>query len=93
MRDHEAGALMGMFMHALQFKYGQFRHQTGLHTVQKWFVHVSVARTFVARASPVKCDSGAHINVSTCSTVCRRHEYPTNGPTGDPGMVTLPREP
>ena len=30
------------------------------------------------------------LNVSTCSVVCRRHEYPTNGLTGDPGMVRLP---
>ena len=30
MRDCEAGALVGMFMHASGFKYGQFRCQTGL---------------------------------------------------------------
>ena len=30
------------------------------------------------------------LNVSTCSVVCCRHEDPTNGPTGDPGMVRLP---
>ena len=61
MRDREAGALAGTFMHASRFKYGRFRRQTDLHTVQKRFAHVSVARTFVARASPVKCDSVAHI--------------------------------
>ena len=61
MRDREADALAGMFVHASRFKYGQFRRQTGLHAVQKRFVRVSVAQTFVARASPVKCDSVAHI--------------------------------
>ena len=30
------------------------------------------------------------LNVSTCSIVCRRHDDPTNDPTGDPGMVRLP---
>ena len=30
------------------------------------------------------------LNVSMCSIVCRHHEDPTNGPTGDPGMVRLP---
>ena len=30
------------------------------------------------------------LNVSTCSTVCRRHDDPMNGPTGDLGMVRLP---
>ena len=33
----------------------------GLHAVQKWFARVSVARMLVARASPIKCDSVAHI--------------------------------
>ena len=30
------------------------------------------------------------LNVSTCKVVCRRHDVPTNGPTGDPSMVRLP---
>ena len=30
------------------------------------------------------------LNVSTCKVVCRRHDDPTNGPTGDPSMVRLP---
>ena len=30
------------------------------------------------------------LNVSTCIIVCRRHDDPTNGPMGDPGMVRLP---
>ena len=33
----------------------------GLRVVQKRFAHVSVARTFVACASPIKYDSVAHI--------------------------------
>ena len=61
MRDREAGVLAGMFAHASRFKYGQFRRQTGLRVVQKWFARGSVARMFVVRASPVKCDSVAHI--------------------------------
>ena len=28
--------------------------------------------------------------VSTCKVVCRRHDDPTNGRTGDPSMVMLP---
>ena len=61
MRDREAGALAGTLMHALRFKYGRFRRQTDLRAVQKRFARVSVARTFGARASPVKWDSVAHI--------------------------------
>ena len=30
------------------------------------------------------------LNVSTRIIVCRRHDDPTNGPMGDPGMVRLP---
>ena len=30
------------------------------------------------------------LNVSTCRVVCRRHDDPMNGPTGDPSMVRLP---
>ena len=30
------------------------------------------------------------LNVSTCKLVCRRHDDPTNGPTGDPSMARLP---
>ena len=50
MRDREADVLVGMFMHASQFKYEQFNRQTGLRAVQKRFARVSVARTFLARA-------------------------------------------
>ena len=63
MRDREAGALAGMFTHASQFKYGQFRRQAGLRAVQKRFARVSVTRTFVVRALPVKCDSVTHIKL------------------------------
>ena len=61
MRDREAGALTGTFTHASRFKYGQFRCQMGLRTVQKRFARVSVAHMFVVRVSPVKCDSVTHI--------------------------------
>ena len=30
------------------------------------------------------------LDVSTAKGVCRRHDDPTNGPTGDPSMVMLP---
>ena len=53
MRDREAGALVGTFAHASRFKYGQCK--------PKRIARVSVARTFVACALPVKCDSVAHI--------------------------------
>ena len=87
MCDREARTLAGTFTHTSRFKYGQFRRQTGLRAVQKWFARVSVAHTFVVHASPVKCDSVAHIQRKV---VCRRHDDPTNGPTGDPSMVRLP---
>ena len=61
MRDREADTLAGTFALASRFKYGQFRHQTGLRMVQKRFARVSVAHTFVTCASQVKCDSVAHI--------------------------------
>ena len=31
--------------------------------------------------------------VSTCKVVCRRHDDPTNGPTGGPRMAMLPYAP
>ena len=74
-RDREAVAPMGMFTCASQFKYMQFRCQTGLH------VHV---------LHPSSATRSLILDVSTCSMVCRRHEDPTNGPTGDPSMVRLP---
>ena len=61
MRDYEDGALTGTFTHVSRFKYGQFRHQTGLCAVQKWFMHGSIACMFIACAPSVKCDSVAHI--------------------------------
>ena len=39
---------------------------------------------------PLSATRSLILNVSTCSIVCRRHDDPTNGPTGDPGMVRLP---
>ena len=39
---------------------------------------------------PLSTTRSLILNVSTCIMVCRRHEDPTNGPTGDPGMVRLP---
>ena len=39
---------------------------------------------------PLSATRSLILNLSTCSIVCRRHDDPTNGPTGDPGMVRLP---
>ena len=39
---------------------------------------------------PLSATRSLILNVSTCSIVCCRHDDPTNGPTGDPGMVKLP---
>ena len=39
---------------------------------------------------PLRATRSLILNVSTCSVVCRRHDDPTNGPMGDPGMVRLP---
>ena len=53
----------------------------------------SVFRSHV-RSSPVLRPLSATrsliLNVSTCSIVCRRHDDPINGPTGDAGVVRLP---
>ena len=46
MHVREAGVLVGTFIHALRFKCGRFRRQTGLHMVQKRFTRVSVTCTF-----------------------------------------------
>ena len=39
---------------------------------------------------PFSASRSLILNVSTCIIVCRRHDVPTNGPMGDPGMVRLP---
>ena len=39
---------------------------------------------------PLSVTRSLILKVSTCIIVCRRHEDPTNGPTGDPIMVGLP---
>ena len=39
---------------------------------------------------PLSATKSLILNVSTCIIVCRRHDDPTNDPTGDPGMVRLP---
>ena len=83
MRDREAGTLTGTFMYMLGFKYEQFRHQRAC-AVQKQFARVSVTRTIITHAPPLKCDSVTHIKR------LHVHDDPTNGPTGDPGMVRLP---
>ena len=39
---------------------------------------------------PLSATRSLILNVSTCKVVCRRHDDPFNGPTGDPRMVRLP---
>ena len=39
---------------------------------------------------PLDATRSLILNVSTCKVVCRRHDDPMNGPTGDPSMVRLP---
>ena len=41
---------------------------------------------------PLSATRSLILNVSTCKVVCRRHDDPTNDPTGDPSMVRLPWE-
>ena len=81
MRDREAGVLVGMLAHVSRFKYGQFRRQTGL-----FWSHVCLSRDL----RQFSATRWLILNVSTCKVVCRRHDDPTNGPTGDPCMVRLP---
>ena len=39
---------------------------------------------------PLSATRSLILNASTCKVVCRRHDDPKNGPTGDPSMVRLP---
>ena len=90
MHDREAGALTGTFAHALQFKFGQIRHQMGLCAVQN-SSHVFRSRIRSSHVlRPLSATRSLILDVSTCKVVCRRHDDPTNGPTGDPSMVRLP---
>ena len=91
MRDREAGVLEGTFTHASRFKYGRFRRQMGLRA---WFKTGSRVFRSHERSShvlrPLSATRSLILNVAMCCIVCCPHEDPTNGPTGDPGMVRLP---
>ena len=39
---------------------------------------------------PLSATQSLILNVSMCKVVCRHHDDPTNGPTGDLSMVRLP---
>ena len=39
---------------------------------------------------PSSANRSLILDVLMCNVICRRHEDPTNGPTGDPSMVRLP---
>ena len=74
-RDSNTGGL-GAKWACARFKNGS--HVFQLHVCSSHVLHPSSATRSLI------------LNVSTCSIVCRRHEDPTNGPMGDPGMVSLP---
>ena len=73
-RDSNTGGL-GAKRACAQFK-------NGSHVFQSHVRSLHVLRPLSATLSLI-------LNVSTCNFVCRRHVDPTNGPTGDPGMVRL----
>ena len=73
--DSNMGSL-GAKWACMQFKYGS--HVFRSHVRSSCMLHqLSATRSLI-------------LNVSTCKEVCRRHDDPTNGPTGDPSMVRLP---
>ena len=59
----------------------QFKN--GLHVFRS---HVRSARVL----RPLSATRSLILNASTCKVVCRRHDDPTNGPTGDTSIVRLP---
>ena len=90
MRDHEAGAVAGTFTHASRSNTGSLgakracaRFKNGSRLFRSHVRSSHVLRPLSATRSLI-------LNVSTCSIVCCRHDVPTSGPTGDPGMVRLP---
>ena len=91
MRDREAGApLRGRScmrhdsnMGGLGAKWACARFKNGSRVFRS---HVRSSRVL----RPSSATRSLILNVSTCKVVCRRHDDPTNGPTGDPSMVRLP---
>ena len=73
--DSNTGSL-GAKQACVQFKNGSRMFQLHVHSP-----HV---------LDPLSATRSLILNISMCSMVCRRHNDPTNGPTGDPGMVRLP---
>ena len=74
-RDSNTGGL-GTKWACVQFNNGLHMFQSHIHSLQ--VLHQSSAtRTLI-------------LDVSMCNMICRRHDDPTNGPTGDPSMVRLP---
>ena len=74
-RDSNTGSL-GAKEACARFKNGSRVFQSRIHS------------SHVLR--PLSATRSLILNVSTCIMVCRRYDDPTNGPTGDPGMVRLP---
>ena len=95
MRDREAGALAGTFVHASQFKNSNMGSLGAKRACTRFKNGSRVFRSHVRSSHvlhPLSATRSLIFNVSTCKVVCRRHEDPTNGPTGDPTMVRLPWE-
>ena len=89
MHDREAGALAGTFAPRHDSNTGSL----GAKRACTWFKNGSrMFRSHVRSSHVLRSLSATRsliLNVSTCVIVCRRHEDPTNGPTGDPGMGRL----
>ena len=90
MRDCEAGAHTGTFaVHhdsntgGLSAKWACTWFKNGSHVFRS-HVHSS----HVLRPSMVT--HSRNLDISTCNVICRRHDDPKNGPTGDPSIVRLP---
>ena len=90
MRDHEAGTLTGTFtVHRDSNTGGLGAKQacTQLRNDSQAF------RSLVHLSHMLHQSSASQsliIDVSVCNVICRHHDEPTNGPTGDPSMVLLP---
>ena len=74
-RDSNTGGL-GAKWACVQFKNGSLAFRSHVHSL-----HV---------LHPSSATRSLILDVSMCNVICRRHEDPTNGPTGDPSMVRLP---
>ena len=90
MCDCEADALTGTSTHASRLKYRRLSAKRACAQFK------NISRVFWSHVHsshvlrPLSATRSVILNVSTCSIVCCHLVDPTNGPTGDPGMVRLP---